>query len=426
VEVIDRRALLSDFDTALRQLEKPLTTSDYAAQVTGLDAVRTALRALSVPNLDALDFSMRGRAYTALLRAGRQTTPEADPAREEARKRVHLVLANIWKAMGDERRAAHALEMGGRAENAATLLRQTGDWSDVAALFEREGRFVEAAKLFEMHRADTDAARCHRAAKDHRGALRCLLKAGDKAGARAVARELDPAGGVELLLRVGAPELAEELLAERGEWVRLAQLREQRRDFAAAAQAREQAGDLDKAAIDWRRAGNESAAMALAERAAAPALERADKLGAAEVFARFRVFGRAAELALPERPDRAHAWFSRGGLDAEALALAQKEARRATAQNRIQNAAQWHERAGDAALAAEAWEQVQRWKDALRLHEQLGQWERAALCCERTADLAKACDFYRRAGLPEAAERVERRAERSALAVLSAGPSTDS
>jgi hypothetical protein len=383
----------------VRSLEKPIGAADYAAQLPHLDTAREIIRTLRLPSLDALELSLRGKVYTALLRLGRQTTADTDPVREEARKRIHLSLAELWRALGNEQRAATAFEAGGRTKNAAAILRQSGQWDDVARLFEREGKHADAARLFEAHHADVDAARCHRAAGDLRSAFRCLLKAGDVAAVRSSVRELETAAGVELLLRVGAAELADELLVERGEWTRVAQLREQRRNFEGAAEAREKAGDLDKAAIDWRRAGNEKAVESIAERSAAPLLEGGDKLGAAEVFARFRVFARAAPLALPERPERAHAWYSRAGMDSEALALAQKEARRALATNRFADAGAWHERAGDAPLAAEAYERAQLWSDALRVHEQLGQWEPAAKCCERLALLERAAEFYRRAGL---------------------------
>jgi len=203
--------------------------------------------------------------------------------------------------------------------------------------------------------------------------------------------------------------LADELLAERGEWVRLAGLREQRRDFSRAAEAREKAGDLAKAAADWRRAGNEAAVVALAERTAVGALAKGDRIGAAETFARFHLYGRAAELALPDRPERAHHWYSRGGLDGEALALAQKESRRALAAGRLADAAQWLEKAGDGALAAETYERAERWEGALRLREQLGQWELAAACCAHLGAFERAAEYLRRAGQNEAAQEAERR-----------------
>jgi hypothetical protein len=393
----------------VRNLEKPLTGADYGAQLPHLAAITHSIQGLRLPNLDALELRLKGKVYTALLRAGRQTIADADAAKEELRLKVHLALAELWKTVGDDRREAVAFEAAGRTRKAASLLKQTGEWDDVAALFEREGKFVEAARLFESHRAHTDAARCFRSAKDLRSVMRCLQKAGDVAAVRATAREMELADAIESLLHVGAPALADELLTEKGEWVRLARLREDRRDFARAAEAREKADDLDKAAVDWRRAGREDAAAAIAERVAAPLLEQGDKFEAAEVFARFRCFARAAQLVMPERPDRAHAWYSKGGLDAEALALAQKEARKAAGAHQPALAAVWHERSGDIALAAEAYEGLGRWSDALRLHEQLGQWERAAECALKIDLLEKAGVFYRRAGLDVEAEKVEQR-----------------
>ncbi len=420
---VDPAELLRLLDTAARSWEKPFSTADYPAQLPLIETIRQAIADLRLPNLDALESGLRGRVFTTLLRAGRQKTPDADSAKEQARKGIHLALAALWRTLGDEARAAVALEAGGRTENAATLLRQSGQWDDVARLFERQGRQDEAARLYEAHHADADAARCYRAAGDQRALLRCLLKARDTAGARALARELKPESAVEMLLRAGAGELADELLVERKEWVPLAQLREQRRDFARAAEAREEAGDLEKAAVDWRRANREDAAVAIAERLAAALLAEGERLKAAEVFARFHLPARAAPLALPERPDRAHAWYARAGLDADALAIAQKEARRAALAGRLFDAAQWHERAGDAALAAESYEKAQRWKDALRLHEQLGRWEQAAVCCEQLHLLDRARELYLRAGLTEAAAQVERRIAAAAAAPPSASPS---
>lgn len=405
----DPTTLLNELESAVRGLEKPLTALDYAAQIPHVETVTRVLKGLRLPNLDALELSMKGKVYTALLRAGRQTTVDADAAKEQARQKVHLALADLWKSVGDERREAIAFEAAGRTRKAAALLRETGEWDDVAALFEREGKFVEAARLFESHRAHADAARCFRSAKDLRSVVRNLHKAGDVAAVRTTAREMELTDAVETLLHVGAPALADELLTEKGEWVRLARLREDRRDFARAAEAREEADDLDKAAVDWRRARKEEMAVAIAERVAAPLLEKGDKFGAAEVFARFKCFGRAAQLVMPERPERAHSWYSKGGMDAEALALAQKEARKAAGAHQPALAAVWHERSGDAALAAEAYEGLGRWSDALRLHEQLGQWAQAAECALKLDLLEKAGTFYRRAGMDAEAAKVEQR-----------------
>src|SRR4051812_23205557 len=69
----ERRAQLDKLDSAVRDLEKPLTTGDFAAQAAPLSTLATSFATLRLTSLDVLEERLRGRVFTALLRAGRQT-----------------------------------------------------------------------------------------------------------------------------------------------------------------------------------------------------------------------------------------------------------------------------------------------------------------------------------------------------------------
>jgi len=404
---MDARTLEAELDGAVHALEKPLTAGDFASQHEPLRRMSSVLGEAHVAGIGALEERLRGRVFTALLRAGRQTSQVEGADREIARRRVHELLAQIWKALGDEHREAASLAAAGRTGSAVSVLRQAGTWDDIATLYEKENRWAEAARLHEEHGAHADAARCHKAAGDVRSALRCLLRAGDDAAVRPAVREADAGIAEAALLKAGRRDLLAEWMEERGQWTRLAELREGWRDAAGAAAAWEKADRPEKAIAAWRKARRESEALRLIEAEVKPLLDRGDAEDAAFKLAHFGLFERAAGLVAEKRPEHAHRWLSQGGLDEQALALARREARRAQARGRPQDAAAWHEKAGEQALAAELWEKSGHLLKAGTLWEQLSRWDAAALCCEKLGRLDRARELYARTGDAASVARVE-------------------
>ena len=89
--------------------------------------------------MNYLDFDPKTRLFTALLRAGRQQ-PVEDAESEQKRKDLQYLLGQIWRAVGDERRAALSFASSGRTEPAVKMLQKAGEWQEVAELPVELGR----------------------------------------------------------------------------------------------------------------------------------------------------------------------------------------------------------------------------------------------------------------------------------------------
>jgi tetratricopeptide (TPR) repeat protein len=405
-------------------LEAPLRTSEHAAQRLILDRIASDLKAMRPKSIDALEIGFRGRLLTALLRVGRQTKELPEPEKETARKQVHAALAAIWKALNDARRAALALAAAGQEKIAEEALKESGDWQEAGKLFEQEGKHAEAARLYEQKRAFADAARAYAAAGDGRSRIRALLRAGpeQEAAVRAAAAEIGPDLAVGALLKGRREDLALELLVAAGKHRDAAQIHERAKRWADAARAWEQAGDKPKAIELFRRAGSGTDALRLAEPEAAAHREKGDLVGAAQMLAQAGAYARGAELVAEARPDMAYKLLQQGGLDADALAFAQKHARRSAALKHFGDEAHWLEKAGELPSAAEAWIRAGRLSSALKLFEQLGFWDRAASCAEEIGQLDKARDFFNRAGDHEGVHRVQEAMDKRAAEAAAAPP----
>jgi hypothetical protein len=399
-----------------------MRAADYAPQRQILERVAQDLKAMRPKSIEALDIGFRGKLLTALLRVGRQTKEAPEPEKETARKQVHAALAAVWRALNDPRRAALALAAAGQEQTAEQALKESGDWQEAAKLFEQEGKHPEAARLYEQHQQWNDAARAFAAAGDVRGRIRALLRAGDDAAVRAAAAEAGPDASVGPLLKGRREDLALELLSAAGRFKDVAQIHERAKRWADAARALEQAGDTSRAIDLFRRADLSAEALRLAEPEAASRREKGDLAGAAQLLAQAGAYARGAELAGEARPDLAFKLLQQGGLDAEAMAFAQKHARRAAALKHWGDEAHWLEKAGELPAAAEAWIRGGRLGSALKLFEQLGFWDRAASCAEELGQLEKARDFFNRAGDHGGVNRVEEAMRARAAAAVTPAP----
>ncbi|MFN7132646.1 MAG: hypothetical protein ACK4N5_11235, partial [Myxococcales bacterium] len=360
----------------LKELEKPLTTGDFALQRQHFGKILEKLQPLKLKSLDELEFDARTRLFTALLRASRQPAVE-DAEKEAARKELFYVVGQIWRALADERRAALAFAESGRTEPAVKMLQKAGEWQEVAELHERQGRPREAAQLYEQHAEHARAAKGFEAAGDGKGWLRNALLAGDVESARRAARAVPLPVARELLLKHRHGDLLLDLLASSGRWEDIAHLYEKAEQWGDAAQAYERAKKTFKAAELFRRAGDEANATRLIDAEVEARRARNDLVGAGQLLVKFGLFARAAALLEESRPELSFKWLQQGGLDAEAQKLGRRHAQAALDAGRTASAAEWLERLGETARAAELFASSGQHPDALRLYEQLGEWEKA-------------------------------------------------
>jgi tetratricopeptide (TPR) repeat protein len=393
---------------ALKDLERPLTVGDLDAQRAPLAKILERLKPLRLPGIEGLAFDCRTKLFTALLRAGRQPPLEADAEKEAKRREVMGVLGDIWRALGDERRAALCFAAAGRSEPALKMLKLAGEWEEVAELHAREARPLEAARLYEQHGEFGKAMHAFAAAADARGVLRAALHAGDFARAMAAAKEVPLKTARELLLKSGQGDLLLDLLASQGRWSEVGELYERAEQWPDAARAYERARRFSRAIVAFDRAGDdESAARCLAVEVESHAA-RGDTLGAAEVLRRHGRHEKAAERVKESRPDLAFNWLLEGGHDAEALALGQRRARLAAEAGKHEESAEWLERLGDLPAAAEAFLRADRPARALSVYEQLGNWEAAGEAAVCAGQKDRALEFFQRAKVDDPEGRAGR------------------
>jgi tetratricopeptide (TPR) repeat protein len=391
----------------LHELERPLTSGDFEAQKGHLTKLLEKLKPLRLSSIDALEFDARTRLFTALLRAGRQ--PEVQDAEKEARRKEVLgLLGEIWRALGDERRAGLLFAASGRSESAIQALEHSGEWQEVAGLHLKEGRALEAARLLEQKGEHAQALKAYKEAGDHRGWLRAALLSKDLEEVKRAAGALPLKAVRDLLFKHHQGDLYLDILAGRGEWLEIASLYERAEQFADAAQAFERGHRLTRAADTWRKAGNLAEMERCAGEEAKAREGRRDLIGAGEVLRKFGFIERAVELVREAYPQVAFKWLQEGGKDAEAVEFAKAQAQRCAGEGKPAEEAPWLERAGELALAAEANERAGAFGEALRIWEQLGEWEKAGEAAARVGERARAVELLNRAGVGEAEARVEK------------------
>ncbi|HEY0841139.1 MAG TPA: hypothetical protein VGD74_13205, partial [Vulgatibacter sp.] len=394
---------------AARGVDKPLLAGDFEAQLAPLEKLATATRkGGKTHTLDDLSQDARGKLFTALLRVMRQRPVEGEgeeiEAKNQKRLQVFATLAEIWRSMGDERRAEMAKEEAGDAQVAPHLLAYTGEWDKVAALHEKEGKFREAARLYEEHDRPQDAARLYRQAGDAGKVVELLGKLGDREALLEAAKQLPPKQQEEALLAAGMGDVLMEILVQAERWEDVGALYERAEQWGDAARAFEKAGKTHKAARAFDKAGETAEADRLVEAEARP-LEESDPLAAAKVWARFGRPAQAARLA-PGALDKFR-WLREAGQNDEAAEVAKAElASLQEAGKAPLEIAPWLARSGDTAGALKIYDEHRQPEEAGQLFESLDEPELAARCFEVAGKTRKAADLYQKAGNTEAAERL--------------------
>lgn len=389
-----------------RAIDKPLLASDFEAQLPPLENLVGAARrgGGKTRSLDELPHDPRGKLLTALLRVMRQR-PVEDEEKEAKRRQVYATVAEVWRSLGDERRAELAQTEAGDAQPAAWLLAHTGEWDKVAALAERERRWNDAAKLYEEHDRIEDAARLYQKGGDAARALGMLAKLGNREAVIEAAKQIDPRRQEEVLLGAGLGDVLMDLLVGQDRWEDVGRLYERAEQWADAARAYEKVGRTHKAIRAFDQAGETAEAERLIEAEAKERLDADDAGGAAKVWARFGRPAKAAELATDALSK--FRWLREAGQTEAAQELAKGELQAAQeAGKEPLEQAPWMARSGDTASALRIYDEHRKPEDAAALFEELQDWELAARCHEMAGKTRKAADLFERAGNTEAAARL--------------------
>ncbi len=390
---------------AARGVDKPILAGDFEAQLPPLEKLALAARkGGKAHRLDDLSTDTRGKLFTALLRVMRQGPIEGDEEKDAKRRQVHATLAEIWRLLGDERRAELAKEEAGDAKVAPWLLAHTGEWDKVAALHEKEGRFGDAAKLFEEHDQPKEAARLYGLAGNGAKTVELLAKLGDRDAMMEAVKQLPPKQQEEALLAAGLGDVLMEILVQGERWEDVGALYERAEQWLDAASAYEKAGKSHKAARAFDKGGKTEEADRLIDLEVKP-LEESDPAAAAKLWARFGRPLQAARLA--KDPLEKFRLLREGGDQEQAVEVAKAEVASLKEAGRTPLIlAPWIARSGDTAAALKIYDEHRLPEDAGQLFEELNEPELAARCFEVAGKTRKAADLYERAGNTEAAARL--------------------
>jgi tetratricopeptide (TPR) repeat protein len=351
-------------------------------------------------------------AAAAAAETPSEPKPPAPPPVDEkiaAWQEVMFLVGSVWRAIGDERRAALAFAQSGRRADqreAVKTLAATGDWQEQAKVLTEQGRTRDAARLYERNKSFADAARLFEAGNDAKSALRSLLLGKDFEGARKIMSALKPIEWRPILEKAQAWELLMEHSVKSGDFGEAARLYERAKQFDQAALAWERAGKLPSARKAYERAKDAAGAERIRALEVAELVKRGDRLGAATLLLSGSKRQEAIDLLLALPPPKAFHFLQRVKLDEEAVALAKREIDAARKDNRASTEARWLEQLGEPVQAGEAWERAARRDKALALYEQAGQWARSAALAEALGQLDKAVELFHRAGDEASAARV--------------------
>jgi hypothetical protein len=320
-----------------------------------------------------------------------------------------FLVGAVWRAVGDERRAAAAFATSGRRadqDEAIRVLEKRGDWKEQAKLLEAQGKTRDAARLHERNRSNADAARLYEASGDIRSALRAVLYDKNLPEARRLMAQLKPEQSRPILEKAGSYELLMEQYVQARDFDSVARLYERARQFDQAALAWERAGKLANARKAFERARDPLGADRIRSLEVSQLVKRGDRFGAATLLVSGNKREEAVKILSVLPGPKAFEFMQKLKLDAEALSFARAEIAKADQENRPAAKARWLEQLGETLAAAEAWEHAARRDKALALYEQSGNWDKAARVAEATGQLDKAVEFYHRAGDKESADRV--------------------
>jgi tetratricopeptide (TPR) repeat protein len=338
-----------------------------------------------------------------------KTSPPGDE-KAAAFAEMMFVLGSIWRAVGDQRRAALAFAASGREadqEQAVEAIHRTGDWREETQLLENQKRTRDAARVHEHHQSFAEAARLFEAGNDFKSALGAAVVAKDWVNARRLLKMLPPDASQALLEKAGAYELLMEFYVETSNFQNVARLYERARQFDQAALAWERAGKLGNARKAFERAKDAEGAQRIRQLEVEELVKRGDRLGAAVLLLGENRREEAVSVLLPLPPAKAFRFLQKVKLDDEAMALARREIQQAESENKPSVKARWLEWTGDALAAAEAWDKADRKDKALEMYEQVGQWQKAAQVAEALGRKEKALELYHRAGDRVSATRLE-------------------
>ncbi|HEX4621739.1 MAG TPA: DEAD/DEAH box helicase, partial [Myxococcaceae bacterium] len=295
-----------------------------------------------------------------------ESTPPAPPPIDEktaAWQDVMFLVGSVWRALGDERRAALAFAQSGRKENqreAVKTLAATGEWEEQAKVLAEQGRTRDAARLHERNKSFVEAARLFQVGDDAKSALRALLLGKDLEGARKVMSALPPTEWRPILEKAQAWELLMEHSVQSGDFGEAARLYERAKQFDQAALAWERAGKLPSARKAYERAKDAAGAERIRGLEVAELIKRGDRLGAATLLLSGSKRQEAVDLLLALPAPKAFHFLQRVKLDEEAVALAKREIEAAQKDNRASAEARWLEQLGEPVQAGEAWERAAR------------------------------------------------------------------
>ncbi len=337
--------------------------------------------------------------------------PKKSPEQEKAEGYADVMyrVGCVWRAAGDDRRAALAFAASGRKEQqreAVKTLQKTGDWREEATVLEQGKRTRDAAKVHERHKSHEEAARLYEAGGDLKSALKSFIAGKDLEAARRLLKLMKPAESGPVLEKAGAYELLMEHYVAAGQFEDVARLYERARQFDQAALAWERAGKLSQARKAFERAKDTSGVARVRALEIAKLIERGDRLGAALLHLAAGAREKAVETLTALPAPKAFRFLQKAKLDAEALALAKKELEVAEKSGQHPHRARWLELLGEPTAAAQAWEQADRKDRALPLYEQAADWAKAAQLAEALGQYPKAIELYQRTGDKAAAERV--------------------
>ncbi len=272
----------------------------------------------------------------------------------------------------------------------------TGDWSEQAKQLETMGRTRDAARLHERNNSFAEAVRLFEAGGDVKSALRAAVEGKDLEASRRLVAGLPEDQVAATLEKAGAYELLMEHYVGKSDFENVARLYERARQFDQAGLAYERANKLTQARKAYERSRDMAGANRVRGLEVKSLVERGDRLGAATLLVAAGQHREAVEVLSPLPPPKAFHFMQRLKLDEQAKALAQRELARADEEKKPAGRARWLELLGDAAAAAEAWEQAGRKEKALPLHEQLGNLARAAQLAEELQQRTKAVELYTR------------------------------
>ena len=337
--------------------------------------------------------------------------PVAAEAKASPWQELMTLVGRVWRAAGDQDRAAVAFELSGRpipeegplpaapareareggrgergprGERGDRPLR--GDRPERPARGERPDRPPRGDRPERPARADRPErpARADRPERPARPAapvinlsplqqqLQTALDQKDWPTARELTTQLKAEEARPLLEKAQAWELLMELYMRAGDFESVARLYERARQFDQAALAWERAGKAAMARKAYERARDFAGAQRMRKAEVDRLVEKGDRLGAATLLMSAGLRKEAVETLSSLPSTKAFQFLERVKLTDEAKALGERELARAESEGKTFQRARWLELLGRTQEAADGFESAGRFDRALALFEKLG------------------------------------------------------